>query len=205
MDDDLDGFYAPIPDAVDRVVEVAGMMDVFAAQRLWRVEAMRQEALEDAHRHGRALTDVIERGVRLELAAALRITERATGEMIARAAAMVQRYPAVLDSLGRARMTERHAEILVDLVDEAESELRGALVPQAIQLAEQHPVGSFRRMLRRLIDSVRSVTLAERHEAALGRRRMAVEPDEDTMAWLHVYLPGSRRKPSSAVRRPWRK
>jgi hypothetical protein len=190
MDDDLDGFYAPIPDAVDRVVEVAGMMDVFAAQRLWRVEAMRQEALEDAHRHGRALTDVIERGVRLELAAALRITERAAGEMIARAAAMVQRYPAVLDSLGRARMTERHAEILVDLVDEAESELRGALVPQAIQLAEQHPVGSFRRMLRRLIDSVRSVTLAERHEAALGRRRMAVEPDEDTMAWLHVYLPG---------------
>ena len=182
-------FDAPIPDAVDRVVEVADMMAVFAAQRLWSVEAMRQEALEEAARYGRALTDVVERGVPLELAAALRITEQAAGEMIARAAAMVRRYPSVLESLGRARMTERHAEVLVDLIDEVEPELRAELVPQAIELAEQHAVGSFRRMLRRLIETVRSVSLAERHEAALERRRVVVEPAEDAMAWLHAYLP----------------
>ena len=189
MDDDPEMFDAPIPDAVDRVVEVADMMAVFAAQRLWSVEAMRQEALEEAARYGRALTDVVERGVRLELAAALRITEQAAGEMIARAAAMVRRYPSVLESLGRARMTERHAEVLVDLIDEVEPELRAELVPQAIELAEQHAVGSFRRMLRRLIETVRSVSLAERHEAALERRRVVVEPAEDAMAWLHAYLP----------------
>lgn len=189
MDDDADWEGAPIPDALDRVVEVADMMAVFAAQRLLQVNAMRREALEDAAVHGRALTDVIERGVRLELAAGLRITEHAAGEMIAQAAALVERYPAVLDSLGGARMTERHAEILVDLMEEVEPELRGDLVPQAIRLAEHHPVGSFRRKLRRLIDTVRSVTLAERHEEALARRRVVVEPAEDAMAWLHAYLP----------------
>ena len=189
MDEVDDWHGAPIPDALDRVVEVADMMAVFAAQRLLQVNAMRREALEDASRHGRALTDVIDRGVRLELAAALRITEHAAGEMIARAAALVERYPAVLDSLGGARMTERHAEILVDLVDEVEPELRGDLLPEAIRLAEHHPVGSFRRRLRRLIDTVRSVSLAERYEGALARRRIVVEPAEDAMAWLHAYVP----------------
>ena len=62
--------------------------------------------LVDAERHGRMLSDVIERSVRLELAAAMRITEYAAGEMIALADALVRRYPSVLDSLSHARMTE---------------------------------------------------------------------------------------------------
>src|SRR5690606_13425052 len=103
----------PIPDAVDLVVEVADMMSVFAAQRLERVDAMRREALTDAARHGRELTEVVERGIRLELAAALRITEHAAGGILALAEAVVWRFPAVLDSLGHARITERHAEALV--------------------------------------------------------------------------------------------
>ncbi|KAF2414310.1 hypothetical protein B1729_05555, partial [Microbacterium sp. B35-04] len=62
-----------LPDELDLVIEAADMMTVLAAQRLVRIDAMRREALREATRNGRVLTEVVERGVRLELAAALRI------------------------------------------------------------------------------------------------------------------------------------
>jgi hypothetical protein len=180
---------APVPDALDLVVEVADMMAVFAAQRLERLDAMRREALAEAAHHGRELTEVVERGIRLELAAALRITEHAAGDLIRLADAVVHRYPAVLESLSRARMTEHHASILITALDEVEPGLRESLLVPAIALAEDQPVGAFRRRLRRLVDAARAVTLPERHRKALDGRRIVVEPADDSMSWLHAYLP----------------
>lgn len=177
------------PDAVDLVVEVATMMAVFAAQRLERVDALRREALADAAQHGAQLTDVVERGVRLELAAALRMTEHAAGELLVRAEALVRRFPQMLEALSRGSTTERHAEIFVDAMVELEPEFHDVVVPRAVALAEAEAVGTFRRSLRRLIDTVRAQTLAERHETALSRRRVVVEPAEDGMAWLSAYMP----------------
>ncbi|SIT82907.1 HNH endonuclease signature motif containing protein [Microbacterium sp. RU33B] len=176
-------------DAVDRVVEVADMMAVFAADRLVRVDALRLEACAEAERFGRGLTGVVERSVRLELAAALRITEHAAGDLMAAAEALVHRYPAALASLGRARMTERHAQILVGELDVASPATRDAVLGRAVALAEEQPVGSFRRMLKKLIAAEESVTLAQRHAEALTRRRVVVEHVEDGMAWLHALIP----------------
>ncbi|WP_426322882.1 DUF222 domain-containing protein [Microbacterium sp. E-13] len=178
-----------IPDEVDLVVEVAEMMSVFAAQRLVRVEAMRRQALADAAVRGRVLTEVVERGIRLELAAVLRITEHAAGELLRFAEAMVHDYPAVLASLERARVTERHAQLLVAAVNELEPELRGQVLGPGLALAEAEPVGTFRRKLRSLIDTVRSATLTERYAHAVTKRRIVVEPDQDAMGWLHLYAP----------------
>ena len=113
-----------LPDELDLVVEAADMMTVFAAQRLVRIDVMRRDALRDATRNGRVLTEVVERGVRLELAAALRITEHAAGDLLGFAEALVHSYPVVLASMERARITERHAEILVSAVNELEPEFR---------------------------------------------------------------------------------
>ena len=187
--DDWDEVAAAGPDELDLVVEVSDMMAVFAAQQLERIDAMRRRALLDAELHGRALSEVIERSVRLELAAALRITEHAAGGLITLSEAIVRRYPSVLESLRRARMTERHASILVTAIDALEPELRDGVVPQAVALAEAEPVGVFRRALHRLIETVRSATLTERHEAALETRRVVVEPAHDGMAWIHAFVP----------------
>ncbi|WP_235566826.1 HNH endonuclease signature motif containing protein, partial [Microbacterium sp. Root61] len=186
---DDDGWVPPFPDALDLVVEVEGMLAVFAAHRYVRVDALRQEALADAASHGHQLTDVIERSVRLELAAALSITESAAGLLVAHADALVHRYPGVLDSLEGARMSARHATELVDLVDTVEPELRGQVLEPAIGLAETHAFGTFRRKLRMLVDSVRAATLAERHEQALQQRRVVVTPAEDGMAWFMLFGP----------------
>lgn len=177
------------PDSVDLVVETATMMSVFAAQQLARVDAMRREALAKAANRGAGAFEINERGVRLELAAALRTTEHAAGELIARAEALVHRFPQMLDALGSANTTERHVVIFVDAMVGVEVEFHDRLVPMAVALAEVEPAGTFRRSLRKLIDGVRSETLTERHEAALAKRRMIVQPAEDGMAWLMTLQP----------------
>ncbi|WP_344059731.1 HNH endonuclease signature motif containing protein [Microbacterium pumilum] len=108
---------ADAPDAVGLVMEVADVIAVFAAERLVRVDRMRREALAHAERYGWTMTDVVARSIRLELACALRITEHAAGDLLGLAEAVVHRYPPVLESLSRARMTERHAEVLVSALD----------------------------------------------------------------------------------------
>jgi hypothetical protein len=177
------------PDAVDRVIEVANMMAVFAADRLRNVAALYDDALADPTRYGGGSREIIERSVRLELASALRITEYAAGELLSMADAVVHRYPDVLASLSRARMTEQHAKVLVAAFDLVEPQLRDDLLPEAIQLAETQPVGSFRRRLAKRIDTARASTLDTRYAEALIGRRLAVEPAADGMSWLSVYLP----------------
>ncbi|MDY0910691.1 HNH endonuclease signature motif containing protein [Microbacterium sp. CFBP9034] len=179
----------PVPDDVGLVSEVADMIAVFAAQQFVRVDAMRRHALADARKYGGSLESVVDRSLRLELAAALRITEHGAARLLALAEALVHRYPAALDSLGRARMTQRHVEILVDGLEAAEPEVQDRLMPRAVELAEELAVGAFRRGLRTLIETERLATLAERHEAALAQRRVIVESADDGMAWIHAHLP----------------
>jgi hypothetical protein len=184
-----DEFVPPVPDAVGRVVEIAEMVSVFVADQYRQIEWMRREQLAEAAAHGHQLTEVMERSVRLELAAALSITEFSAGTLIAQADALMNRYRPVLDALGGARITQRHATELAAALDAVEPEFRDRLLAPALELAESHPVGTFRRKLRELIETVRAVTLAERHERALSQRRVVLETVEDAMAWLHVFIP----------------
>lgn len=177
------------PDTLDHLIEIADMVTMQAAQRLIGVDVLRREALADAARHGRVLTDVVEHSVRLEIAAALRITESEAAGMLAMGEALVERYPTVLDSFAGARMTERHARALVEAVDVVEPEFRAEIVPAAIALAEAQPVGTFRRKLRALIETVRASTLAERYEQAVDRRRLVLQPDHDSMTWVMALMP----------------
>ena len=178
-----------VPDSVDLVVEVATMMSVFAGHRLRRVDMMRREALADAAAHGFSSSDVVERGIRLELAAALMITERAADALLARADALVHRYPVVLDTLGCGSTTEAHTDAFVEAMGPVESEFRETITERAVVLMQTEAVGAFRRSLRRLIETVRAQTLEQRHREALARRRVVIEPADDGMAWLSALLP----------------
>lgn len=183
------GWVPPQPDAVASVVEVADLEAVFAAQRFARVDVLRLEALDDVTRYGGGSRELVMRSLRLELASALRVTETAAGMMLARAESLVHSYPTVLDSLSRAGVTVRHAEILVDDLDVLDPEIAAGLVGPALALAQSQPVGSFRRALRRLIDRATAPTLTERHEAAVRHRRVLVEPAGDEMSWIHALVP----------------
>ncbi|WP_374315370.1 DUF222 domain-containing protein, partial [Microbacterium sp.] len=178
-----------VPDDVELVTDVAVMMSVFAAQRLERVEGLRRNALADPGRYGGGTVQIVERSVRLELAAALRVTEHAAGMLMTLAEALVHRYPTALDSLGRGGMTEQHAQVLAQILDAATPAVRERLTAQAVAWAEELPVGSFRRCLQRLVETEEAATLTARHEEALRARRVVIEPAADGMAWLHAFLP----------------
>ncbi|GAA1986648.1 HNH endonuclease signature motif containing protein [Microbacterium pumilum] len=179
----------PVPDVVDLVVEAATMEAVFAAQRLTRIDAMRRELLREAEGRGAGVTDIVERSIRLELAAAMRVTEYSAGRMIAHAEAVVHRYPAALDSLGGGRITPKHAELLVDALDQLPSDVRADVVTRAVELAESEPVGTFRRGLQALVERAQAATIEERWDAAVRTRRVVVERGQDGMGLLQVYAP----------------
>ncbi|HEX5730713.1 DUF222 domain-containing protein, partial [Microbacterium sp.] len=174
---------------MDHLIEIADMVTMQAAQRLIGVNIFRREALADAARSGRVLTDVVERSVRLEIAAALRITEHEVAAMLALGEALVERFPTVLDSFASARMTERHARLLVEAVQTVEPVFHQQILPEAVRLAEEQPVGAFRRKLRALIEAARSTTLTQRYESAVRRRRVVLQPDHDAMTWVMALMP----------------
>ena len=192
-DNDLDllhheDAYEP-PDGVDLVTEVADLMSIYAAERLVRIADLLDDRLVAARIAGHASREIIERSVRLELAAAMRVTEYAAGQLLGLADAVTHRYRAVLSSLSRASITEGHAHHLVDVVDALEREHREIVLEQGLALAEVEPVGAFRRSLARLVDRVRYRSLEQRHGEAVARRRVIIEPAEDGMAWLSAYIP----------------
>ena len=100
FEDEFD-FPPPVPGALDFVLETDTMLAVFAAERLQRIDTLREEFVADAGTSRYRFGDVVLRGLRLELAAAMRVSEGAAGQLIALAEALVHRYPAALVALGR--------------------------------------------------------------------------------------------------------
>ncbi|MFG6444743.1 HNH endonuclease [Microbacterium sp. P07] len=174
-------------DALDDVMDVSTLMSSFAAHRFQRVEALRRDAMVEGDRFRGVTSEIIWRSLRLELAAVLQVTENAAERMLITADGLVNRYPTMWESLSRARTTERHGEVFVELVDTVEPELRDRVVPLGVELAETHALGAFRRRLRALVETVRAATLEERHREALRERRMVVQPADDGMGWLLVH------------------
>jgi hypothetical protein len=177
------------PDELEVVRGLSTLLASYAADRFRAVHALCVEWREDAARHGRGLTDVVDRALRLELAAGLGITEHAAADLMTLAEAVVATFPSVGESLSKARITEQHARVFVSLMSPLEPAISAGLAKEALALAEAHPVGVFRRLLRALIDRTRVQTVPERFHAALQERRVYTESGADGMAWLHLYAP----------------
>ncbi|WP_240640402.1 HNH endonuclease signature motif containing protein [Microbacterium sp. 10M-3C3] len=176
-------------DALAWVQDSSVMLAVFAAERFERIAEYRREAMASPHPFRGAAPELIERSLRLELAAALQLTEHTAARLLHTAHALTERYPAALDALHGGRTTAQHAELFVELVDAVEPELRDVVIPTALELAESCPLGTFRRRLRALVDTVRSATLDQRSREALARRRVILEPSDDGMGWLLLHVP----------------
>jgi hypothetical protein len=182
--------FPPVPDAVDLVVEASTMVSVFAAQRYARIHAMRQEQIDRARRFGAGEVELVERSIRLELAAAMRVSEYAAGRLIVLAEALVRQYPQAWDALAGGRITEKHAEVLVDQLGELPAAHAATLAGEAVALAQAEPVSTFRRMLRDRVTAAQADTIEDRHGHAVAGRRITIQPGADGMGdlWLHAPL-----------------
>lgn len=176
-------------DDLGDAILVSNEMAMLAAVRYRSIHRLHAEVLSNLGPGGRSTRDVMERSLRLEVAAALRITEYAAEELLHVAVAMVEEYPAALVSLANGRMTEQHAKVMVTLFGKASEEVRASLLDRAVELAEELPVGTFRRELKRLIETADAASMAERHQAALEGRRVDLVSQRDGMATLEIYGP----------------
>jgi len=175
-------------DPVEQITDVATLLAVHTAEQYEAVAAARRDAIRTAR--SRACADeMVDRSLRLELAAALRITEYAAGDLMARSTALVDRYPQALDALHRARITDQHARFLVDVLEGAAPVVRSRLIDGAVGLAQELPAGAFRRRLRDLVAAATVETLAEKQRRAVDERRVYVEPVGEGMSRLTAHLP----------------
>lgn len=173
-------------DELGEVLAVTDELGMLAAARYRAIHRMRQAAFETVPA---GQEDMAYRSLRLELAAALRVTEYTADGLLGMAYAMVNRYPEALLALGEGRITEQHARIMVDTLAVLPEDVSTALAPRVLELAEKHSVGLFRRAVKKFVDAARSDTLIARHERALAERHVIVEPGDDGMAWLNAHLP----------------
>ena len=186
LGDDADG----VPgDDLDLVLGHTALLNAILAERLQTVNWFRSNAVADAAKYGDGVAEITERSIRLELAAALRITESAAADLLWFAHALLERFPTAHDALSSSQITERHARTLAELLDGLDPALAATLTEPALELARIHPAGTFRRKLRELIEREQARTLAERHEQAVAQRRVVIEPGLDGMGWLHVHAP----------------
>ncbi|MCM3695516.1 HNH endonuclease signature motif containing protein [Microbacterium oleivorans] len=176
-----------IPTALDWVVMCADMATVHAAQRYACIVELWDDAIADARRREEPVA-FVERSVRLEVAAALRITEHAAGRLMGVGHALMRRYPQVWEAMSRAVITETHATIIVDGLDQVENVTAG-LIHEVLSLAEEQSTGPFRRAVKRIVDREQEAALAQQHAAAVAYRHVRVDAGVDGMAWLTAHLP----------------
>ena len=93
MEDDPTTLPLTPPSTLDVVIGLAEMMATCAAEQLQRIDQLRRAYLDDAAVTGTGYSDVVMRGLRLEIAAAMRITEYSAGALLALSEALVHRYP----------------------------------------------------------------------------------------------------------------
>ncbi|MDZ8171632.1 HNH endonuclease signature motif containing protein [Microbacterium xanthum] len=176
------------PDSLDDVLDFTHVMMQFAAQRYAALDRLRERAIREAQSVATDLGSVALRSLRLEVAAAMRVSEYVAETLLHQAEALVQRYPAVWHSLHAGRIDDDKGYVLVAGLDELGDDAT-ALLPEALHAAETLQIGPFRRALRRLIEQHRVNTLEERHEEAVARRRVVLETGRDGMAWIGAHLP----------------
>lgn len=177
------------PDALDEVLAVTEDLDAIMAVRYGAIDRMRGAAFAGEETATGTRREILLRSVRLELAAALRITEHAAEVLLTTAEALVHRYPDALIALGQGLITDQHAKVMVGRLAVLSDELRQSLASRALDLAQRYAVGPFRRKLDALIDAEQQPTAEERHEQALAERRVDLIPQPDGMATLEVYGP----------------
>ncbi|TYL53900.1 HNH endonuclease signature motif containing protein [Agromyces mariniharenae] len=126
-----------------------------------------------------------------ELATLLHIPEATASGLIADGG-IARRHPDTIAALGSGAISLAHVRSLFDAVVGLPAEDAARLEAAALERAPHETASAFRRRIRRLRDRLHSEPLTARHDRARDRRRVCLEPAEDGMAWLSLYLEAER-------------
>jgi hypothetical protein len=107
-------------------------------------------------------------------------------------AGIARRHPATIAALASGAISVAHVRSLVDAVVGLPVEDAARLEMAALERAARETPSAFRRRIRRLRDRLHPEPLTARHQRAREQRRVCLEPADDGMTWLSLYLEAER-------------
>ncbi|MCD2442619.1 HNH endonuclease [Agromyces sp. SYSU K20354] len=169
-----------------RAAQAEQMRQVAAAHRL-------MHAIESHPSRNRSDDDeFVRRAMAAELATTLRVHERSAGRMLHDATELDTRFIATRDALAVGTIGLHHVRQLLDTAHTLPEPRRTEFEASALDKAAKMTPPAFRRAARRLRERLHPIDLVERHAAARTERHIALEPEHDDMAWLHLHIEAER-------------
>ncbi|WP_210479271.1 HNH endonuclease signature motif containing protein [Naasia sp. SYSU D00948] len=172
----------------DRIEERRAMTTRFIAEELSFLDDLRLETERLTGASWTQRDSLAWRELRAEVAALLRVHEKAAERRLDFARDLVHRFPATLDGLHHAFFTERHAQIVVEQAVGLPENLTGEYERRLLPHADLVP-SRFEKVAATIRADLAPADLEERHREAAQQRRTALEAAPDGMAWYGALLP----------------
>jgi hypothetical protein len=192
--------YGVMSDTLGQIVDGIGAAEQMAAAALgWRTRMIEQAAawaelvaVEGGTASGWDAQVTARRTVSSEIAAVLRVPERAAENMVETAKALVRHLPETLSALGSGLISYRHAEKIAEHAFSLPDEVKGEFDRALAAVAPELTAAQTDDRARRLRETLHPTSIAERRRAAVDNRCVTVDSGQDGMAWLTAYLPGEQ-------------
>lgn len=178
-----------------RIVELERLIRAAQAEQLRRIETARvlAAAVEGVTDASRPIDrEFATRSFVAELATTLVVHEATAGRLIGDACRLSRDLPCTLDALAEGSIGVPHVRSLLEVASSLPAERVAAFEAAALERAPRETPSAFRRRIRRLRERRHPEPSTARHERAREERRVCVEPAEDGMAWLSLYLEAER-------------
>ncbi len=163
-------------DALERVLETEKQIRRLNASRVVDLMLAHDELVRPVNFGNRMLA---ERSFRAEVAALLRITEKAAENLIGYSKVMSDAFPATLGVLRDGEISWQHATVIVDELGGLEQRARGILEHAALERAAQLTPNQLGRVVRLEREKLHPETIPERHDAARRLRGISVADGRD--------------------------
>ena len=127
-----------------------------------------------------------------EVATTLVVHEATAGRLIADAARLADEFTGTLDALADGSLTIAHVRSLLEVATTLPTERAAEFEALAPERAARETPSAFSRRIRRLRERLHPEPPVARHQRAREDRRVCLDPAEDGMAWLGLYLEAER-------------
>jgi len=123
-----------------------------------------------------------------EIGLAMNVPDRTAQLMIDDAYELTTFLPATLDALRVGKISYRHAAAIVTHTAGLDPASKLLFEEAALPTACEQPVSKFTAFARKLRERLNPIALEERHRTAFTKREFAVDPKQDGMAEISLYI-----------------
>jgi len=123
-----------------------------------------------------------------EIGLAMNVPDRTAQILIDDAYELTTFLPSTLDALRLGKISYRHAAAIVTHTAGLDPASKLLFEEAALPTACEQPVSKFTAFARKLRERLNPIALEERHRTAFAKREFAVDPKQDGMAEISLYI-----------------